>query len=263
MRSFFTLLIVFACLAITRISAHAADADTEARISRLAALLATDASFKVRAYAARQLGTFASIGAKKHPEITRALSAALRDTDPIVRAIAADALGKHEATSAIKDLEKLARTDESDVVRRSSAEALKRLQQNTEVVPVVETSMPRMRRAQRVELGRVELDAGSPLLGAITDAVEALIEPHRPAMFPRESPDVRFEVVVKRVAPLVFEARVLVMQLPGAHLRQASNAKASAKTTSRSARAISKIERELALTATTRAVTEALAMLDD
>lgn len=205
------------------------------------------------------------LGAKQHPAVVRALLSALRDTDPIVRAIAADALGKHDATDSIADLERLAAGDTSEIVRRSSSEALARLRHTVAALDVkparVETSAPRSRPPQRVELGRV--DAGSAVLGAITDAVEALIEPHRPAMFPRELPNVRLEVMVKRVAPLVFEARVLVMQLPEAHLRQTSNAKASAQTTKRGARAMMQLERELAVTAATRAVTEALAMLEE
>lgn len=262
--------IVLAIVCAGAPAAYAADAEMDARIARLSALLRNDSSFKVRAYAARQLGALSAIGGKKDPRAIAALNDGLRDEDPVVRAVAADALGKHDAADALQMLEKLAKADENELVRRAAASTIARLRQIAS--PRDETSAPRPRRVHRVELGTVELEGTAFLVAAVTDAIEALIEPHRPAMFPRESPDVRLEVRVTRVQAkpppaggvgLAFEAHCVLVDLPGAQLRRASNATASAHTTKRGSSAIASLEKELALKAATRAVTEALAMLDE
>lgn len=266
-RAFFT--IVFSIVSIcVDTCAYAADAEMEARISRLASLLRTDSSFKVRAYAARQLGLISGLGAKHDPRVIAALVDGLSDRDPVVRALAADSIGRHDAAELMQSLEKLARTDENDLVRQATSSAIARLRH---VVVADQREAPRAKRLQRVELGRVQLDGGAPLQQAITDAIEELIEPHRPAMFPREDPDVRLELVITRAPSkldaqgvgLAFEAHCVLVELPGARLRRASNATASAHTTKRGSSAIASLEKELALKAATRAVTEALAMLDE
>src|SRR5688572_16893558 len=258
----FTAAVAIVCLAAP--TAFAADAESEARISRLTSLLRQDASFKVRAYAARQLGALAGLGAYHHVRIVASLKDALTDDDPVVRAVAADSLARHGAVEALPELERMSRTEEVEVAQKASAAAAARLRNVASPEPV------RHKKAQRVELGRVELEGGAPLTQVITDVIEELIEPHRPAMFPRESPDVRLEVLVKRVSPkldsrgvgLAYEARVVMLQLPGAQLRRASNATATAHTTKRGSGALNALEKELAVKAATRAVTEALAMLD-
>lgn len=272
--------IVFALVCWLAPAAYAADAEMDARIARLSALLRNDSSFKVRAYAARQLGALSAIGGKRDPRAIAALHDGLRDEDAVVRAVAADALGKHDAAEALQMLEKLAKADENELVRRAAASTIARLRQvgsprDTALdarPPKDETSTPRSRRPHRVELGTVELEGAAVLATAVTDAIEALLEPHRPAMFPRESPDVRLELRVTRVAAkspvsggvgLAFEAHCVLVDLPGAQLRRASNATATAHTTKRSSGAIASLEKELALKAATRAVTEALAMLDE
>ncbi len=112
--------------------------------------------------------------------------------------------------------------------------------------------------------------AAPALLDAIKDAIDDLIEPRRPALWPREDPDVRIDITLvrsedssPRVHNIRYEARVVVVELPGANLRHASNATATVHAKGRPQESqLKRLEKELALKATTRAVSEALALLD-
>jgi hypothetical protein len=262
-----------------------------AQVRDLSATLARDPSFKVRASAARKLGDLAESGLRKDPAVITALRAALADRDHIVRAMAVLALKKHAA--AVPDLERLAETDPSPFVRESATKAVQEINAGQATRALAgnrdrlgdrgATSTKRAAtkdntRPQRVELGRVELASktrgterpkpmsASGLLTAITDTIEELIEPRKPAMFPREDPDVRIDVTVYRVDEpskrICYEARVTVVQLPGSNLRHASNARAMTDSSPRSAKAQRDLEQQVALQATKRAVSDVLALLD-
>ena len=260
-----------------------------AQVRDLSATLARDRSFKVRASAARKLGDLAESGLRKDPAIITALRAALADRDHIVRAMAVLALKKHAA--GVSDLERLAESDPSAFVREAATKAVQEIntaQQNRGLAGNRDRlgdrgarSTPRgatKERPQRVELGRVELASKtkgterpkplstSGLLTAITSTIEDLIEPRKPAMFPREDPDVRIDVTVYRVDEpskrICYEARVTVVQLPGSNLRHASNARATTDSSPRSAKAQRDLEQQVALQATKRAVSDVLALLD-
>jgi hypothetical protein len=59
-----------------------------------------------------------------------------------------------------------------------------------------------------------------------------------------------------------YDAHVVVIELAGRHLRHASNATATVHVTSRSPQQLRAIEKKTALKATTRAVSDALTLLD-
>src|SRR5689334_4144824 len=111
-RAFFTIVFSIVSMCVDTY-AYAADAEMDARITRLASLLRTDSSFKVRAYAARQLGALSSLGAKHDARVIAALIDGLSDRDPVVRALAADSIGRHDASELLQSLEKLGRSDEN------------------------------------------------------------------------------------------------------------------------------------------------------
>lgn len=252
----------------------------EESIQHLSRLARSDPSFKVRASAARRLGDLSERGAKNHPTVLLALSEALSDKDPIVRAVAAHALAAHGSPSMLAHLDRVRDRDTSELVRSAASKAAETIRATHREAP--DRAEKTRRHVHRVELGRVLFAPGAPvsprsrpdtspdLLEAIRSTVDDLLEPHRPAIFPREEAEVRLDLTVYRIEErnrarsrsISYEARVLLIQLPGSNLRHASNAKATTRTSNRSEREIRAIERDLALKATTRAVTEALAMLE-
>ncbi len=240
-------------------------ADPEDRIERLARILEDDSSFKIRALAAQRLGGTLERGRRPNATAVRALVAGLEDTNEVVRGVCAQALGDHEDRRTLARLERLATDDTSRTVRVAARKAADRIKQRLETMRSIAVGRGRV----TIELGRVVLeregDTEQPrdLAQAIRNAIEDRIEPHRPAMMPRESPDIRIDVVVARVisAPgakeIGFEARVVLIELPGSNLRHAALATASTKS-SRRGKKRAELEERLALQAVHRAVDEAL-----
>jgi HEAT repeat protein len=246
--------------------ARASDPPHDARLAKLCDLLAHDTSFKVRASAAQRLGNLTLGSADDERAAARALIEALSDRNEIVRGVAAHAIGQRNVKDARVWLVQLRDHDDNDFVRQSANAAIKTLAGEIAPAPKISRKKP-----QKVELGRVNVAHGSPgILDAIKDAIDDLIEPHRPALWPREDADVRIDVTIVRSEDsssrehnIRYEARVILVQLPGANLRHASNATATVR--ARGANAVQQLkalEKEVALKATTRAVSEALAMLD-
>jgi hypothetical protein len=254
-------------------SAAAGDASHDARLDELCQLLKSDPSFKVRATAARQLGTVKGLSQEDERRTLRALKDALKDDADIVRGFAAHAIGQRGGRELIGELTTLAQSDQNEFVRTAASnaiDAIKRAPKRALIAGLSGADSGR-KKTQKVELGQVRLadsiNAGL-LLDAIKDTIEDLIEPHRPAMWPREDPDVRMDITIVRIDDsakanrISYEARVTIVQLPGANLRHASNAKATVRMVPRAPNKKRELEKDLALKATTRAVSEALALLD-
>jgi hypothetical protein len=271
-------------------TARAGDADHDRRIDELCTLLKDDPSFKVRASAARQLGNVTQLSSQDERLATNALRKALFDDAVVVRGFAAHAIGQRGARELIGELQALRLRDDNEFVRTAASNAIDTLKSGSrsmsgrrgtsagsaELSPADRAS----RKKQKVELGQVRFAAGPStrwgylnqpggvLIDAVKNAIEDLIEPRRPAMWPREDPDVRLDVYVVRsedstsAKRISYEARVTVVALPGANLRHASNARATINMTHNAQLKIHEIEKDLALKATTRAVSEALALLD-
>lgn len=244
----------------------ASAADPEDRLQRLARILADDSSFKIRALAAQRLGATLQPGRHANAAAVRALTEGLEDDHAVVRGVCAQALGGHEDRRTLARLERIATDDTVRTVRVAAKKSADRIRQRLDAKRAIVRGHERV----TIELGRVVLeregDTEQPevLARAIRNAIEDRIEPHRPAMMPRESPDIRIDVVVARVtsAPgereIRFEARVVLIELPGSNLRHASLATASMKATRRRGKKRAELEERLALQAVNRAVDEAL-----
>jgi hypothetical protein len=244
------------------------------QIAELCRLLRFDPSFKVRTSAARKLGELAERGQRANAEVVRALADALADSDHIVRGVSANSLGKHGSDDAVHALQLAAKKDEHPFVRESALRALETVAQRD--APQAATAVavhPAVRPAdkpRRVELGRVEMgratDDAPGLREAISDAIDDLLGPRKPAMFPREDADVRLDVDVSRLdqasRSISYRVRVVIIELPGSKLRHAANATATASPRGGSAKTRRDLEKKVALEATTRAVNDALALLD-
>jgi HEAT repeat protein len=237
----------------------------ERQIARLTALLRKDSSSKVRAYAAKQLGAISALGAQGNPEAISALLAALEDREPTVRSVAAGSLGKHKDHESLGRLTRLS-ADRDRLVRDSATRAIQ------EIRGAPPTSAPHDPRLKKIELGKVSFDVAGgrtdhALGGAVEEVVQDLLEPHRPL---RDNAELRLEVVVRRVQAstrgpridVTFEARVLLLELPRKALRHAARATAKMQLGRVDPGYARELEQELAVAATMRAVTEALALLD-
>lgn len=245
-----------------------ADPSADPIRERLLEALGRDPSIKLRALAAKRLGELAP--ATADPAVEQALVAALGDDASLVRAMAARALAERHVVTARSTLLRLAHQDADRVVREEAERALARLEP---VEPPAPIPAPRRRT---VELGRVEFaDGESPdpaetesLASSLRDVVETQLEPHLPAIFPREDPGYRLNVRVRRDrvkkergVEIRCEVSVVVLELPSSHLRHAAQARASGTTATRGARHLSDLEAKVAKEATHVAVREALASL--
>ncbi len=123
------LVVATACLA----SALAAGAHADARTDYLVRALRTSRMFRVRTQAAISLG-----GVQGEPQVTRALSDALRDDHPAVRAAACAALQRQGDPGALAGLRRMA-SDRQAAVRRACAGAVAALER-------VARSQPQSRR---------------------------------------------------------------------------------------------------------------------
>lgn len=259
-------------LALISAPADAQDPQTQVRIERLARIVAKDSSFKIRALAARRLGGLARSGDTTNTIAIGALTRCTRDDNEVVRGVCVKALGDAKASSALTLLDRIALTDRSRAVRDAASASADRIRANQPRPRLVATK--RTRRLT-VALGRVELDQDpsveatlqDELLRVIRSAIEDRIEPHRPAVMPRESPDLRIDVIVQRVSSdpaareIRFEARVVIIELPGANLRHASQAIATTRGSRRKGKKRVELEERIALQAVNRAVDEALVTL--
>ncbi|GAB4212430.1 MAG: hypothetical protein OHK0013_35180 [Sandaracinaceae bacterium] len=112
--------LAIAVVSLTLVTFHAVRADE--RTDYLVRLLQTSTAFRVRAQAAISLGSVPS-----EPSVIQALTAALADENPAVRAAAASSLGRLGNPSALTALRALERDPEA-AVRTAAAEAVAALQ---------------------------------------------------------------------------------------------------------------------------------------
>lgn len=256
---------ILVALVISATSAYGSPEGSETIRARLLEAIAQDPSIKLRALAAKRLGELAPERPDRVAE--DALIQALNDGSPLVRAMAARALGERSAQRARPSLSSLAARDSDQVVRTEANRALERL-----VPPAPAPVLPERRRT--VELGQVELSEGTTaeeaqaLKASLRDLVETQLEPHLPALFPREDPGYRLNVRVRRDritgdrgVEIRCEVSVLVVELPNAHLRHAAQARASGTSRTRGSRHLTDLETKVAKEATHVAVKEALASL--
>jgi HEAT repeat protein len=240
----------------------------DGRIEKYARLLASDASFKIRAVAAQKLTTLADEDGLGDPRIVAALTHGLTDDSAIVRGVCVKGLAKHHALGAIGRLTYLAKFDPDDSVQMAAEDSIEAIKRMASVRAKPPEHRPRKSGPITVEIGRVDVEpspglttqVADSLRSTVRDAVEDQIEPHKPAIFPREDPDLRMDVTVARSRhgnDIQVEVRVTLVQLPDANLRHASRALARTKTKS----APTSLDRKLALEAVTRAVSDALAMV--
>ncbi len=194
--------------------------------------------------------------------IVQALQDCLLDPHPLVRGVCASGLGAQNAWTARAHLSKMASEDRQPYPKAMASKALRRLQP------------PSRAQAPRLKMGRVQMSASASLSGQrhaeleqrASNAIEDRIEPYRPALFPREQADLQIDVnITRRGAPsgprgqsLRFEVRVLLVEVPGAQLRHASEAVASMRSTRRQSH---NAEAKLMLRAVDRAVQEALSLV--
>lgn len=257
-------MITLACV-VLQVPPALAGSDLRARIDKLARIVQTDSSFKLRALAARRLGAIASTGGRRDPTVVRALVVCLEDRNEVVRAVCAQSLGEHGDPGSQSALVRASRTDDSKLVRSAALKATSKIEAAS--VRLVAT---RRTRRLTVKLGRIEVGVpraeGNDLLQRIRTAIEDRIEPHRPAVMPRENPDLRIDVVVQRLPTsagpnIGFEARALLVELPGSNLRHASQATATTKNQRKSRRKMAALEERVALEAVNRAVDDVLVSL--
>ncbi len=110
-----------ACAAVALL-ALVSTALADQRSDYLVRVLRTSPMFRVRAQAAISLG-----GVQAEPQVIEALSGALRDEHPAVRAAAAAALERHGDPSALPALQRIA-NDSEPAVRNAVSRAVARLQ---------------------------------------------------------------------------------------------------------------------------------------
>jgi hypothetical protein len=119
---------LIACTALSLL-AIAATAFADARTDYLIRALRTSPMFRVRAQAAVSLG-----GVQTDPEVVQALSAALADEHPSVRAAAVGALERHNDPSAIPALRR-AMNDSETAVRNAASRAVRQLERVARTQP--------------------------------------------------------------------------------------------------------------------------------
>ncbi|MCZ7678463.1 MAG: HEAT repeat domain-containing protein [Sandaracinaceae bacterium] len=136
-----------ACAAVALL-ALVSTALADQRSDYLVRVLRTSPMFRVRAQAAISLG-----GVQAEPQVIEALSGALRDEHPAVRAAAAAALERHGDPSALPALQRVA-NDSEPAVRNAVSRAVGRLQsiQRTRprTVPTGPDTAPPLRPPTRV-----------------------------------------------------------------------------------------------------------------
>jgi hypothetical protein len=237
-----------------------------ARVQQLDRRLRTDPAFKIRVLAARKLGDLRPGTGPDQAQAGEALRYGLGDPHPMVRAMAARSLARLRVEAARPELLRLAAHDPAAAVRREAQRAAAALVDRAPRPAAAPTRPP------RIALGTVsvrpdphlEQDRQAALTARISDAVEDRLDPHRPALFPRESADYRLDVVVTRQAggpgggEVAFEVRVVLVSMPQAHLRHSARAVARghAERARRARRAV--LEEEVALSAVAAAVDEAV-----
>ncbi|MBK6690348.1 MAG: HEAT repeat domain-containing protein [Deltaproteobacteria bacterium] len=256
---------ILVAFVISATSAYGSPAGSEPIRARLLEAIAQDPSIKLRALAAKRLGELSP----ERPDrvVEDALIEALNDHSPLVRAMAARALGERSAQRGRPALMNLAARDSDEVVQDEVSRAIARL------VPSAPAPV-QLERRRTVELGQVELSEGTTaeeaqaLQASLRDLVETQLEPHLPALFPREDPGYRLNVRVRRDriagdrgVEIRCEVSVLVVELPNAHLRHAAQARASGTSRGRGPRHLTDLETKVAKEATHVAVREALASL--
>jgi hypothetical protein len=268
-RSAIGALLVLAIVGSGRI-AVASDEGVDGRIEKFCHLLRNDPSFRIRALSAKKLSGFAAEGMRSDRRIVDALTSCLVDDNALVRGICIKGLVKHRAHGSVGRLTYLARFDSEDAVKNAAEDAIAELKRQASLQNNEPEHRPRKGGAVTVSIGRVEVEkseglsapVASFLKDVVRDAVEDQIEPHKPAIFPREDPDLRLDVTVaSRItdgSTLQVEVRVILVQLPGAHLRHASRAMARVKNDKRRSK---ELERDLAVKAASRAVSDALALV--
>lgn len=116
--------------------ALAATAAADARTDYLVRALRTSPMFRVRAQAAISLG-----GVQNEPQVTRALTDALRDDHPGVRAAACAALERQGDPSALPAMRRLS-SDRETAVRQACAEAVAGLERVARTQPQRERLPP-------------------------------------------------------------------------------------------------------------------------
>jgi hypothetical protein len=250
--------------------AFASGDDLNSRIEKFSRLLRNDPSYKIRALSAKKISSMANEGARGDRRLIEALTACLVDDNALVRGICVKGLVKHGAHGSVGRLTYLARFDTEDAVKNAAEDAIAELKRQATVRDEEPAHRPRRGGPITVSMGRVEVEnapglstqVAGALKQTVLDAVEDQIEPHKPAIFPREDPDLRMDVTVAtRVTPdqqLQVEVRVILVQLPGKHLRHASRALARTKNDKRRSK---ELEHDLALKAASRAVSDAMAMV--
>lgn len=239
--------------------------------ARLILALREDSSVKLRALAAKRLSEIAPDRLDR--TIDDALVLGLDDPAPLVRSMAARSLGVRLATSGVPRLGAIVTQDGDPVVRDEAQRSLLAIRAAQTRVPTVAPPAPQRRRT--VELGTIAVDGAeltAPELGelesGVRDLLETQMEPHLPAMFPREDAGYRFDVRVKRMRvrtdrkiEIRCEVSIVILELPEAHLRHATQAVASGTSKLRGNRQIASLETRVAKEATNAAVKEALAIL--
>lgn len=171
---------VVLALAVLASAGLAGRARADARTDYLVRVLRTSPMMRVRAQAAISLG-----GVQTEPQVIDALTAALRDEHPSVRAAAAAALERHGDPSALPALQRAA-NDAEPAVRNAVARAIARLtsiqRTRPRTVPAgsgVEESAPTRGEPRfYVAVGRPGARAGSvsrDALEALRDFIEAQV----------------------------------------------------------------------------------------
>lgn len=155
---------------VTAALAIAATAFADARTDYLVRVLRSSPMFRVRTQAAISLGSV-----RTAPEVIDALSDALRDDHPAVRAAAAAALERHGDPSALPALRRLTRDRES-AVRRAATRAVAALERvarsrpTTRPVPSRGSAQPSGRARYYVAVGR----PGTKVRGISRGTLDAL-----------------------------------------------------------------------------------------
>jgi hypothetical protein len=254
--------------------ANAALAEPDEPIrARLILALKEDSSAKLRALAAKRLGEIESLRADR--SVDQALIESLEDQEPLVRSMAARSLGLRSAVIGLPRLTSIANHDGDAVVRDEATRALAMIRA-AEAKRIADANRPApAAHRNTVELGSIAVDGAEltasevgELEAGVRDLVETTLEPHLPAMFPREDAGYRFDVRVKRnrvksdrKIEIRCEVSIVILELPSAHLRHATQAVASGSSKSRGPRQISSLEARVAAEATQAAMKEALALL--
>ena len=250
--------------------ASATTPDLGSRIESFSRLLRNDPSFKIRALSAKKLATLADQGARSDPRIIGALTSCLTDDNAVVRGLCIKGLVKHRSHASVGKLTYLARFDPEDAVKNAAEDAIAELKRQASLRPREPQHRPRKTGPLTLSVGKVEVEqtpglstqVADLLRQIVRDSIEDQIEPHKPAIFPREDPDLRLDVAIACHLTdgqnLQVEVRVTLVEIPGAHLRHASRAMARTKNAKKRSK---DLERQLAVKAASRAVSDALALV--